>query len=406
MISYEDALKMVLDAAEPDGAERLFITEAVDRVLAEDVLSPIDIPATDNSAMDGYAVRFEDIKDASPDSPAELKVVGEAPAGVPFTGAVSAGEAVSIYTGAVIPDGADTVVEVEATRREGQLVRILQARPRGADIRKRGEDVKAGETVFAAGTRLTPPVIGVLASIGNPRIKVYRAPVVAVVSTGSELIEIDEEYSPGRVRNSNTYLLEALLSGMPVKKINFGVVPDDRKSLRKTFKDALAAADVLLTTGGVSVGEYDLVKDLLEEEGFDRVFWKVAQKPGKPLAFYRRGDRFVFGLPGNPAAVQICFLEYVRPFLLKKLGYPGYLPVEFKARLVDGHRKKPGRLNFIRVFLKNENGTLNAYKAGAQGSGVLSTSARANAVALIPAEVTEVKPGEAVAVHYFDDVSW
>lgn len=406
MISYEDALKAVLESAEPDISEQLFITEAVDRVLAEDVVSPIDIPGTDNSAMDGYAVRAEDISNASEDNPASLKLVGEAPAGIPFQGRVLPGEAVAIYTGAVIPEDADTVVEVEVTERDGEQVKIYKPRPKGANIRKQGEDVTAGSVVFSAGTRLTSAVIGVLASTGNARVRVYRAPVVAIVSTGSELIEIDEPFVPGKVRNSNTYLLEAMLSSLPVKKVNYGAVPDDEETLRNVFRKAIETADVLLTTGGVSVGDYDLVKGLLEEEGFERVFWKVAQKPGKPLAFYRRENKFVFGLPGNPAAVQICFLEYVRPFLLKKLGYRNYLPIELVAHLVEGHRKKPGRLNFVRVNLKTENGRLNAYKAGAQGSGVLSTSARANAIALVPAETSEVEPGAEVAVHYFDDVSW
>jgi molybdopterin molybdotransferase len=375
-------------------------------VLAEEIIAREDIPFTDNSAMDGFAVCHEDIREATPSNPAVLELVGEVPAGKIFPGKLRKKQAVAIYTGAPIPLGADTVVEIEVTEVKDGKVYIYQARDIGANIRKKGEDVRAGEMVFAEGTVVSPTVIGVLASIGRSTVRVYRPPVVAIVSTGSELVDIDEPLFAGAVRNSNTYLLEALLREYPVKVINYGTVPDDPETLKHVLNEAKGKSDVILTTGGVSMGDYDLVKITLEELGFKRVFWKVAQKPGKPLAFYENGETVVFGLPGNPAAVHICFLEYVRPFLLKTIGYSKYEPLKIKARLRDGYTKKAGRLNFVRVSIFEKDGELWAEKAGAQGSGILSTSARSNAIALIPADVEEVKAGEEVEVHCFASLGW
>lgn len=406
MIEYKDAINEVLLRAKTVGTVQVFLNDSIWQVLAEDIYAKEDIPFSDNSAMDGFAVRFDDIKDASPEKPVVLKLKGEVPAGKPFNGVVEKGEAVSIFTGGIIPEGADTVVELEVTKFENGNVYIFNSRELGANIRKKGEDVKAGDLIFKKGTLITPAVCGVLASIGKPTVHVYRKPVVSIISTGSELIDIAEPLFPGAVRNSNTYLLSALLSNLPVEVFNFGVIPDEPEKVKETIERALGVSDIILTTGGVSVGDYDLVKVTIEELGAKRVFWRVAQKPGKPLAFYELNNRVIFGLPGNPAAVEICFLEYVRPFILKTLGYERYLPIRLFAKLKGGHRKKKGRLNFIRVTLKEENGELIAEKAGAQGSGVLSTSARANAVALIPAEIEEVLDGEKVEVHYFENRGW
>lgn len=406
MISYEDALNAVLSKAVVGKEISVSLSDSIKLVLAEDVVSPENIPFADNSAMDGFAVIYKDIKGASKEKPAVLELIGEVPAGKPFSGNVKKGSAVSIYTGAVVPDGADTVVELEVTQVKNGKVYVYDERKPGANIRKAGEDLKAGEVLFQRGTVITPGVAGVLASIGRSRVKVFRPGTVAIISTGSELVEIYEPLKPGAVRNSNTYLLEALLSNFPVKVTNYGIVPDEKEVLRDVLEDAFSSADIILTTGGVSLGDYDLVKVVLEEIGFKQIFWRVAQKPGKPLAFYEKDGKVVFGLPGNPAAVHICFLEYVRPFILKSLGYSNFRPITLKARLKNGHVKKPGRLNFLRVFLYEENGELWVEKAGAQGSGVLSTSARANAVALIPAEVSEVSHGEVVEVHYFEDIGW
>ncbi len=404
MISYEEALRKVLEKAKTGGRVQKLISDTTGLVLAENVVSKYSIPFSDNSAMDGFAVRFEDISGATDTNPAKLKIIGEASAGSVFKGAVTPGTAVSIFTGAVIPEGADTVVEKEVTLVQGNEVLVFEERKKGANIRLAGEDVQAGSTVFEAGTVIAPSVAGVLASIGRSKVFVYREPVIAIISTGSELIDIDEDPYPGAVRNSNTYLLEALLKSFPSKVVNFGTVKDSLKDIKDSIEQALSVSDIVLTTGGVSVGDYDFVKKALEEAGATQIFWKVAQKPGKPLAFYELGDKVIFGLPGNPAAVHICFLEYVRPYILKFLGRKDFLPLELDAKLLDGHRKKPGRLNFVRVSVRLENGEYVAQKAGAQGSGVLSTSTRANAIALIPAEITEVMPGERVKIHYFGDL--
>lgn len=408
MISYNEALNEVLKRAVPGLAVQVQLLDASGLVLAEPVTSREDIPFTDNSAMDGYAVRFEDIKNASSENPAVLELAGEVPAGKTYRGFLESGKAVAIYTGAPVPAGADTVVEIEVTEVKNGKVYVYAPREAGANIRKKGEDVRSGETIFREGTVVTPAVIGVLASIGKSTVRVYRPPVVAIISTGSELVEIDDHLYPGAVRNSNTYLLEALLKELPVGVINYGTVVDDLTQIKLVLSEAAQKADVILTTGGVSLGDYDLVKIAIEELKFKRVFWQVAQKPGKPLAFYEKeeGKVYVFGLPGNPAAVHICYLEYVRPFLLKTLGYESYKPIRLRAKLKNGFRKKTGRLNFVRVSLFEEDGELWAEKAGAQGSGVLSTSARSNAIALIPAEAEEVRHGEEVDIHYFSSLGW
>ena len=408
MISYEEARALTLERAHREESIEVPLLEALDLVLAEDVRSEENIPPFDNSAMDGYAVRFEDVAQASPDAPVHLAVIGEAPAGKPFEGTVGSGEAVAIYTGAPVPAGADTIIPIELTIPSSTPGEVLVAKPEeaGSHIRKAGEDVRAGEVVFPAGTRLTPSVIGVLASCNVPKVRVFRPPVVGIISTGSELIDLGQPSAPGKIRNSNTYLLEALLKELPVRIVNYGVVSDEPAAVDEAFGRALAEVDVLLTTGGVSVGEYDLVKLHLEKAGAKQVFWKVAQKPGKPLALYEHERTVIFGLPGNPAAVHVCFLEYVLPFLLKKLGYTRFEPITIGAFLKGGHRKKPGRLNFLRVTVRQENDILVAEKPGAQGSGVLSTSARAQAIALVPAETDVVPDMGMVLVHYFDEFMW
>ncbi|MCX7832454.1 MAG: molybdopterin molybdotransferase MoeA [Actinobacteria bacterium] len=407
MITYKEALEEVLRRATPKFAIKKYLIDAVNLVLAEDIVSSENVPFSDNSAMDGFAVRFEDIKGASKEKPAILDLIGEVPAGKSLSGQISAGEAVSIFTGAVIPEGADTVVEIEVTEVKDGKVYVYEEREIGANIRRKGEDLKAGEIVFSKGTLITPSVVGVLASIGKASVKVFKPLTVAIISTGSELIDIGDKMKVGLVRNSNTYLLEAHLKEIPsLKVLNYGVVSDDISSLEEVFEDASMSADLILSTGGVSLGDYDLVKLVLEKLGFKQVFWKVAQKPGKPLAFYEKNGKVAFGLPGNPAAVHICFLEYVRPYLLKSLGYQKWSPIVLKAKLMDSHSKKKGRLNFLRVFLEEKNGEIWARKAGKQGSGVLSTSARSNAIALIPAEREFVEPGEIVEVHYFSNNGW
>lgn len=406
LLTYKEAKHLVLERAKPLGVIEKPLLDALGLVLAENVVSHVDIPPFDNSAMDGYAVKYADIEGAHSGNPIPLKVVGEVPAGEPFLKTVASGTAVTIFTGAPVPDSVDTVVPVEFTEKGDGIIYVKEAVAKGSNIRPKGEDVRANEVLFKKWTRVTPEVIGVLASIGKAHIKVYKKPTVGILSTGSELIRIDEPYSLGKIRDSNTYLLGALSSELPVNIFNFGITKDDPEQLEKVLKEALGLVDILITTGGVSVGDYDLVKEILKKVGAERIFWKVAQKPGHPLAFYSLKEKVIFGLPGNPAAVQICFHEYVRPFILKSLGYLHYEPITLFVPLKNGYKKKPGRLNFIRVALSYSEGELIAIKAGAQGSGVLSTSARANAIALIPEEIKEISEKDLVEIHYFDSLSW
>ncbi len=402
MIRYEDARKIVIAHARPLPEETVVLAASRERVLAQDVLAVDDVPPFDNSAMDGYALLAADTTDATADAPVTLRCIGETAAGGTATETVTHGTCVSIMTGAMMPQGADAVIPVENTRKHGDSVFIERPVEVDANVRHRGEDIAAGTVALAVGTVLGPPEIGVLASVGRPGVAVHRRPRVAVISTGSELIDGGVTLTPGAIRDSNTHLLRALVEEAGAEVERAGFVVDEPGVLRGALADALDAADLVITTGGVSMGEYDFVKEVLESLGAERRFWGVAQKPGKPLAFYTIDDTAIFGLPGNPAAVHITFLEYVRPYLHRLAGHRSVDPLSLRVPLAHDVRKKPGRLGFLRVRLTTKDGETSATAAGVQGSGVLSTSARANAIALLPQEAGDIAVGEMVVVHVFD----
>jgi molybdopterin molybdotransferase len=400
MLLVEEALRHILEKISPLGIERVPILQALGRVLAEDILALRNIPPWDNSAMDGYAVRAEDVLSASKENPVILRVLGDLPAGRVFRGRVGAGEAVRIMTGAPLPQGFDTVVPVEDTEKDGERVKILASPGKGKNIRLSGEDVKSGERVLEEGTLLRPAHIGMLASLQRSMVSVYQQPRVAVLSTGDELLEIDEPWEDGKIVNSNSYSLAALVAESGGIPIQLGIARDRREELAAKVRQGLAA-DLLLTSGGVSVGDYDLVKEMLSEMGRMN-FWKVAMRPGQPLAFGMIAEKPLFGLPGNPVSSMISFEQFVRPSLLKMGGHKNLFRPTLQAILKEDIPKKAGLVHFIRCRLVWEKGEVHATTTGEQGSAILSSMVKAQGLIVLPREQTLATAGEKVKVILLD----
>jgi molybdopterin molybdotransferase len=381
--------------------ERVHIRAALGRVLAADVLSPIDVPGHDNSAMDGWAVRFADLDPAG----TTLRRVGESFAGKPFAGALGRGEAVRIFPGGVMPPGADTVVMQERASVTADGVRIAAGAVSRAGQNRRfaGEDVKRGTTVLRAGHPVRPAEIGVLASLGIAEATVYRRLRVAFVSTGDELRAIGETLGAGEVYDSNRYTLYGMLTRLGCDVLDMGVVPDVPQALEQAFVTSAGAADVVITSGGVSVGEADYVRDLLGKLG-EVLFWKIAMKPGRPLAYGRIGSAHFFGLPGNPVAVMVTFYNFVRDALLTLQGRSDVAPMPaFKATLANPIRKAPGRTEFQRgILTANGTGGYSVRTTGEQGSGILSSMAQANCFIVLPVDAGNLEPGTPVDVQVLE----
>lgn len=396
MPTFEEARKIILDSVVPLGVEKVEILSAVGRVLAEDIAAPWEMPLWDNTAMDGYAVRAADCP-----AGATLKLAGFLPAGGHMTAAVERGTAVKIMTGAPIPPGADAVVPYEETEEQGDQVFIKSAVKPRDHIRFSGEDVKCGETVLPAGTHLRPSEISMLASFGKIFVPVHRRARVAILSTGDELVEPGETLEPGKIINSNSLALAAAVmqaGGIPVM---LGIARDNRDSLREKLVEGLRA-DALITSAGVSAGDCDYVRDVLSELMVVQAFWKIDIKPGRPTAFGLRDGKPVFSLPGNPVSSLLTFEEFVRPALFKMMGHSRVLRPMVKATLQEGIRKKPGRVNFIRVAVTQENGEFLVQSAGKQDTGFLKTLLLAGGIAVIPADQENLKAGDKVDVHLLD----
>ncbi len=400
MISVTDALATILEATPVLDAERVALLDAAGRVAAEAVASTRWVPAADNSAMDGIAVRGADVAQA----PARLRLIGSAPAGSLLGGRVEAGTAAKIFTGSVIPDGADTVVRVEDIEEADGAVVVKVAVKPGSNVRLRGEDVVPGTVVVAPGTVLGPADLGVLASLGRATTTVRRRARVAIVSTGAELVEIDETPGPAQVVNSNAYGLAAAVRAAGADAIGLPIVRDRFEDIRARFEEA-AQADVVLSTGGVSVGEFDFVRDALDALGVERRFWKVAQKPGKPLTFGTLGRRLFFGLPGNPVSALVCFAVYVRPALRKLAGHAAIHHPVVSARLVAPVRKAANLTEFVRVHLARADGGWTASAFAAQGSGVLTSLAGGAGLLVGPADASVLDAGAVYPVIVLDDTT-
>ncbi|TMA54835.1 MAG: molybdopterin molybdotransferase MoeA [Deltaproteobacteria bacterium] len=388
MIPVGEALARILEATGVLGAERTAILAALGRVAAEDVVSRRAVPAAPYSAMDGYAIRHADVSAA----PARLRVVAVEPAGTVVSTVVEPGTAVKLFTGSVIPSGADAVVRIEDCEEEGERLVVRTPVPHGANIRATGEDVEPGQVVLARGTVLGPADVGVLASVGRSTVLVHQRPRVAILSTGSELIEVDDVPGPGQVVNSNAYGLAAAVREAGGEPVVLAIAPDRLDDIRASVAEA-ARADVVVSTGGVSVGDLDFVKDALEAASFERVFWRVAQKPGKPLLFGRLAGRHFFGLPGNPVSALVCFALYVRPALRRLQGHRRvHLPV-VQARLAAPVRKTRGLTEFVRVSLSDGPDGPIATASRSQSSGVLTALGSGAGLLVGAAELPELSAG-------------
>jgi molybdopterin molybdotransferase len=400
-ITVAEARERLLAAVAPVGAwESVTTRSALGRVLARPVVAPFDVPANDNSAMDGYAVRSADLA-ASGET--QLAVVGKAFIGQPFSGAVGAGQAVRVATGAPIPRGADCVVMREAVRPAGDAsISVLAAQKAGQHIRHAGEDLPRGKTALPAGKRIGPPELGVLASLGVAEVQVHRRPRVAFLSTGDELCALGRPLGPGEVYDSNRYSLFGALSVLGVDVLDMGVVREDPAVLERAFSEAAANADVVITTGGASSGHSDAVREIFARLG-EVNYWKLDLKPGRPIAFGRLGKAWLFGLPGNPVAAMVSYYQFVIDALLKLMGVDP-IPVRpiFRVPCVDTIRKQPGRREFPRGILFVERGEWRVRLAGNQGSGVLRSMSEANCFIVLDEGQGSVGPGDLVAVQMFE----
>jgi molybdopterin molybdotransferase len=402
MIRVEEALTHILNSISPLDLEKTDILNALGRVIGEDIYSGRNIPPKDNSAMDGYALKSDDTKGATSEAPAIVETIEDIPAGHLPQKTVGPGQAARIMTGAYVPKGADTVVKVEDTDRDGNRVRIFVESPRGDNIRYSGEDVKEGDLVISKGKITGPAEVGMLASLGRSFIKVYQKPLVAIIATGDEIADIDEEISEGKIISSNSYSLNAQVRECGAVALQTGIAKDREESLMAAFRSALRA-DVIISSGGVSVGDYDFVKDVMAQMGTNIEFWQVAQRPGKPLAFGTMEGKLVFGLPGNPVSSMITFEEYVRPALLKMMGRKEIFRRTIKATLTEDIKKKSGLKHFIRARVNKEGEIFTVATTGEQGSGILKSMVLANGIIVLPEDMTSVKKGEEVAVQLIDD---
>lgn len=396
-----DALRIIRGCVVPVAMiERVALRAALGRVLAEDIVSPVDVPASDNAAMDGWAVRHGDL---AREGATVLRQVGVAFAGHPFNGTVGAGECVRVMTGAVLPSGTDCVVVQEVVRVDDRGVCIPPGQRAGQNLRYAGEDLARGKPCLTSGCVLRPAHVGLLASLGLPEVPVRRRLRVAFFSTGDELASIGEPLAPGAIYDSNRYTLHGMLTRLDCDVHDLGVVRDDPAALEAAFAVAAADSDAVITTGGVSVGEADFTRSILERLG-EAEFWKIAMRPGRPLAFGRVGGALFFGLPGNPVAVMITFYQFVREALLAAAGVrdDSALPMlQVPAR--DAIRKKPGRTEYQRAIVeRDERGHWSVRLTGQQGSGVLNSMAHANCLIVLDHERGPVAAGEAVSVVLFD----
>ncbi|MBM3262189.1 MAG: molybdopterin molybdotransferase MoeA [candidate division Zixibacteria bacterium] len=398
MISVVEARDIILSHVRPVGVEKVDLFSALDRVLAEDVEATRNQPPWDNSAMDGYAVRSSDTQTASETTPVVLRIVEHLPAGKRAKQEVQPGQTVHIMTGAPIPSGADSVVRAEdAIRVDDTRVRIVRPVSPGADLRRVGEDMAKGERLLSAGTVLRPAEIGLLASNNRSMVSVYRHPRVAILSTGDEIMDVGSELEDGKIIDSNGYTLPAMVMEAGCEPIRLGISPDTRTDLEKKLREGLMA-DVILTSGGVSVGEFDFVKAALDALGTTMEFWKVAMTPGRPLAFGRIQDTLAFGLPGNPVASMVTFELFVRPALLKMRGMSRLYRPTLRATLMEDIRKMPGRKQFFRMCLIEREGKLFTLRTGAQGSGILRSMSLADGLAITHEHQELLCTGEEVEI--------
>ncbi len=401
-LNCDEAINRILEGVNAiDIADLVSIHDSFDRILATPITSTINVPGHINSAVDGYATSSTFIQE---NGASQLRVVGSSFAGRPYDQAINAGEAVRIMTGAVVPQHADLVVMQEHAERDGDTVVVDNRTKSGDNVRAAGEDIKIGDIVLAAGQRVGPAELGLIASLGIEKVSIKRQAKVAFVSTGDELKGVGQTLEPGEIYDSNRYTLYGMLKRLNVEIIDLGVVVDDREAVRAALLEAASSADMVITSGGVSVGEADYIKEILHEIG-EVNFWKVAMKPGRPLAFGKIQNAIFFGLPGNPVSVMVTFYQFVQPALLKLMGSRAEKFMTVKARAANVLKKRPGRMEFQRGYLQSDaTGDLTVSTDADQGSGILSSMSRANCFIVLPIDAGRVAEGEWVPVQPFHGV--
>jgi molybdopterin molybdotransferase len=402
----EDKNRLSIDAARQRIAalitpltawQRCPIRDALNCILHDDIVSSINVPAHNNSAMDGYAIRSSDIVNDS----FSLTQVGVAFAGQPFQGTVNTGECIRIMTGAVVPDECDTIVMQEQVAVTDDIITLHGKHPKGNHVRYIGEDLKTGDVVLSAGRRIIPADLGLIASLGIAEINVSRRLRIAFFSTGDELKSIGETLATGQIYDSNRYTLYGMLKRLDVEVLDMGVVPDQKEPLRQTLLQAAEQADVIITSGGVSVGDADYVKEMLAELG-QVDFWKIAMRPGRPLAFGQINNALFFGLPGNPVSVMVTFYQFVAPALRKLMGETEPDVITFQVTCTDAIRKRPGRFEYQRAMLfKDDDGITKVKTTGVQGSGILRSMSSANCFILLDEECDGIIANSLVTVQPF-----
>ncbi|OQW36643.1 MAG: molybdopterin biosynthesis protein MoeA [Nitrospira sp. SG-bin1] len=406
LTQLHDAQKVVLDAAPVLGLEKISILDALDRVLGQDIVAERDNPPWDNSAMDGFAVRWEDIKqEHAIQKPVTLSIIEDVPAGTMPSKTVGAGHAIRIMTGAPIPRGADTVLKVEDTEPTSDSVRVFKTEPKGANIRPQGEDVKKGDCIIAKGTRVRPGEVGMLAILAKSLVFVYQRPRVAILSTGDELADLDERLSEEKIINSNSYGIAAAVQEAGGIPFLLGIARDTPMALKEKISQGLNA-DILVLSGGVSMGDYDFTKAVFRELGAEMNFWKLAIRPGQPVAFGKIQGKLAFGLPGNPVSSMVTFEQLVRPALLKMSGCRSYGRPVVQAVFQERFSKRSDRRHFLRGILTREDGLFKVRTTGDQGSGILTSMVKANCLIDVPVEVEKLNPGDEVSVQLLNGEAW
>jgi len=398
LLPFEQAMENMLALITPvDESEEVTIEAALNRVLAQNIVSPVNVPPHNNSAMDGYAFALSSLEKST-----TLTLVGRSMAGMPFSGVCQSGHCIRIMTGAKMPAGCDTVEMQENCQVDGDNILFLEKRKLGDNVRKAGEDIQINQTVFPKGKILTAIDLGLLASLGIAKVKVIRQLKVALISTGDELKKPGKSLTEGDIYESNSYFLRGLLTKLNIDVIDFGIIEDDRNAIEKAFKEADKLADAVISSGGVSVGDADYTKTVLEDLG-NISFWKIAMKPGKPFAFGKLPQSVFFGLPGNPVSALVTAHQLALPALIKMQNAQPYKRITIKAKAANDLKKSPGRLDFQRGILAvNDQGETVVHSTGSQGSGILSSVGKANCYIVLSACQGKVKRGEMVTVELFD----
>lgn len=402
MISVLEAKRLILQNTPIFSPTRNSLSKSLGLVLAEDVFSKDNIPFADNSAMDGYAVKFEETKNASKENPVKLKLSEVVAAGHSSDQVLENGKVVKIMTGAPIPNGADSVVIVEQTEKNGDEISIFREAKKGENVRKAGEDISFGMQVLQKGKIISPADLGVLASVGNAKPLSFRKPKIAVLVTGDEIISPDELLTLGKVRNSNEFTLCGLVKDFGGEAISFGIGKDSKPELTKQISRALEAADILVTSGGVSMGDFDFVQEIFPEIGVKIIFHKIKIKPGKPVLFGTFGEKLVFGLPGNPVSSMVSFVQFVLPAMKKMCGNLNFSLPKIEAKFNGNFSKNDGKTNFLRGILEKNRSGFSVSLTGRQGSGILRSMSLANCLIEVGENQSEIKEGETVLTQVLD----